>query len=1305
MKPKLLLFLVLFTTGILNAQEVYRSLIISEVRYDRNENAYVEVSNVGNKDVMLSDFRLNYLGDDNLPWTSAEGQRLRLPENTLKPGESFVVALVKEFQDALKEPYLYSAPTKPEMFEIADVLLYKYITPGYELLSKFYNGGDGLFLEQFVTEEDSVVIDQVGGVFDGADGTNGSITYDVAGVRAANRSAILIRKFNVKEGNLTFVRGIDIKESEWIPILFSYNPNPAGMASATEADRKLFWTVGNHGDYNLNENTLVSEVADIDWENKIISVPWGVRNLDDFMNVFEKQEGIAWHYHLSPAREDSAYCSARTGDKITLYACGNDLDEETFEIVVNEPTADANIVVPKYAYGEDGIYPVDIISGNEEVFMVTEGNSDMDTIFDIGIVGYPGATLAGMTYATNVDSLFKYLEKPANANWEIDWIDGVKRTSLKNGDKLKVTSENNSVKNYFIKVHDYEPSHDATLGSITWPDIPDFYKGIFGWIGDTIPGFSSNVTNYNLEVPLDVEGIPAIVGKTTDLNASFDVKKATSLRGTVEDRTATFTVTAEDDTTILEYNIQMSKEKHPDDKQPFYAEPFISEVVHHEQFNNDYIEICNPGTEALDLSNYMILRSVETSPGNAIKGYSDVVDWRDRYIKYIPGYKYGNETEWQVNPGILQPDVAVNSIVMPGDVFVLGHIHKTQFVDRSPTYQGYPWFASEACDVEFNLGNPWNEEVRYDCARAHYQGSQSNLYIMKILNDSIKRGLKAPIDPEDFEMVDIFGDGTGEFWDIGGFKSESHGDYRNRNWIRKPNYYKGVPEFGGSFGTNEENSEWLMSGMFYWNTQPIPEKSNNKYIYCCLDLGKHFLNDITEYLSTVNSVTYLVSEGYSQNETIRGVQTGTTVTEFLDNIIKSNQNQSLKLHSGVDGTALANEAILSMNDTLVVLSADSVNTTKYALEVTEQGLNSDARLTSSVYEINIVDEPKSADEENTGTGTISGFEYGTTLSTILNNVTVPTGASLMAVDKDGAYVPLQMLNFDTSYVYVTVNEDIYLDVIAEDGVTSISYELIPGSAENDAFVLSYVYNVQQGKLAIEFVPRGTAPQVFLSNLIVPRGASVKLVDKLGNGRMDGHLVQDDKLIVTAADGTTTKVYYLAMLATEPHPTPIYLAYVTSNRYTVDQAKMVIGGATGSTPIADFYNRIDPAFGANAIVLDMNGAIKASGDLDDGDVLQVTSADGKVVATYDLALDLTTSDLLSAGEIILYPNPSTGKVNISGLNPGARIQVFNPTGAVLNERIAGKTIETVSLDNQPSGIYIIMVTDTGKFIGNYKVIKR
>jgi len=1310
MKLRLLL-LFLLLAGMLNAQDTIRTFIITEARMDRNDICYVELTNIGEDPINMSHFefgRISPFGE--LPYSPAEGEYMMLPDKELAPGESFVIASFRDFSVKMHPLYpdiFGRRVTKEEMWDLADMQMHfphplsdKYtehtdsVSENYQIMET-WGGRDCWYIEQHFpatesTPADSLVIDQVGGVFDD-EGLNFDQAYDVAGVTDATATTTLVRKANVTQGNTNFAdaRGIDIADSEWIPIPHLY----MNGSDSYNPWRAVLWTVGNHGNYTLDETTLVSDVLDVDWTSKTITAPWGVRNNDDFMEMFEKTEGIAWHYHLSPAREDSAFNSARTGDKLTVYACGNTLQSETFDIIIEEPADNANIVIPMFApereYDEENntirsYYDATVNSGNDEVYQVTMNDTEMDTITN-GLFGIP--------YATRTDSLMKYLEKAPNADWEFVWIDGIERTDVKFGDILKVTSESGLAKEYFIKVDVYRPEHNAYLSSITWPDIdiPDYLIGLYGWLGDTIPNFGSTVFNYKVQVPSETQGIPALVSKTEDLNATVGVKRASSLSGTPEQRTIEFTVIAEDDTTVNVYSVQLEKEKDIDDIQPFEAEPFLSEIVFQDQWNNGFIEICNPGNQPLDLSDYMMVMTYNDKEGS-ITDYSGVDQWGVRYRKYVPGYKWKDETEWASNPGTLEQDLNVGALVQPGDVFVIGHINGTN-------QSGYPWWASEQCDVIVNTEyNPWNE-VYDDWASVAQDWMGTNFYIYKIVNDSVKQGRKPANDPSDFELIEVFGMGDGSNWIVGGEQVQ-----QTTNYMRKPQYWQGKTQYTESFGTNREDSEWIWTNRTYWTEQGIGWP--NDILYITLDIGKHFMHEVTGYKSTVSSIVYKVSPGYQNYQTIGGVKTGATATTFLSGIVKADEDQSLTLLAASDGSELTGDALLSNSDTLRVLSADSTNTTKYVLEVTEEGLSSDAELTSTRYVVDIDTDPQSVTEGHTaGSGSITGFEYGTQLKTILNNINVPAGAILQVIDEKGAYVPLQMLNFDTAYVDVTVNHLTYFEVTAEDGVTQIVYQLLPQVSQTMAFVTSNVYGVNQSDLIIRYVPRGTTVDAFMSNILPSLGATVKLVDKMGLERTDGQITQDDKLVVTAPNGENQTVYYLGMLATQLQPEVDYLAYVLSDVYTVDQGALIIGGAAGSTLLDDFYANITPAFGASAVVVDIYGEDKTSGDLDDGDMLKVVSADGSATVMYELALDLTTTEQLEKGEIVLYPNPTDGKVNINGLEKGTRLQVFNQVGSMIQDVTTDQNLETISLDKQPSGMYLIVVTKDAGYIGQFKVIRK
>ncbi|HKJ78452.1 MAG TPA: T9SS type A sorting domain-containing protein, partial [Prolixibacteraceae bacterium] len=640
----------------------------------------------------------------------------------------------------------------------------------------------------------------------------------------------------------------------------------------------------------------------------------------------------------------------------------------------------------------------------------------------------------------------------------------------------------------------------------------------------------------------------------------------------------------------------------------------------------------------------------------------------------------------------------------PGDVFVLGGI-KTDRMLPWGWWPDYPWTPPMQLDVQFNnvtsvgatYSNPWGEEVNNIIGT---KWKNTTYYIFKILNDSIKLGLKAATDPNDFELVETFGMADGSDWVIGGDPAD-----QITNYIRKPEIWKGETDHEASFGSDWENSQWIMTNWAYWQALNVgwPQELLN----INKDLGQHFFTPPSHYKSTVSSVVYKVSPGYSMNEEIRGPRNETTVADFMGNLIKAHDGQVLKVVSVADGSELATDATLSMNDTLVVMSADSVNFTKYRLDVTEEGLSSNAVLTSSKYTIEIIDEPMSVTEvadNHIGSGTITGFEYGTQLQTILNNIQVPIGASLNIVNANGAYVPTTMLNFDTAYVAVTVNHETYFEVVAENGSTTILYQLLPEASESSAFLTSDVYSVAQRDLLIEYIPGGTSVKTFLSNVVPSLGASIKVVDKYGMEKTLGNIVQDDRVVVTSPNATVQTVYYISMLATEYVQETLYLAYVTSNVYAVDQLDRMIKGATGTTELATFYNRIDPSMGATAIVVDADGNEKMSGDLDGSDMLKVVSADGKFTVMY--AFDLgTSSDFSEIANINVYPNPTDGRVNISGVEPGGRIQVYNSTGARISDINVRNSIETVSLNNQPSGMYLIVVSNDSKKLGQFKVLRR
>jgi hypothetical protein len=1331
MKLKLLLlFLCVVSFGVVlhaQTQKPYNKLLITEVRLEGTPNNYVEVTNMGDETIDLRDFEINRFspwppaGDN---WAQVQNTFFRLWEPTmypanspllqkryLAPGKSFLIATARDFGPEMwfKNPLKYPRrSTKKEFFQIADLLLHTWeensipgldsITPNWQLLDAWH-GYNGMFIRHHFTkmvdgieEKDSMIIDVFNGQFDEADGTNSSpcdCGFDVAGFTEATRLATLVRKYSVKQGISDFSshdanleaaklqfnqgKGIDLEDSEWIPI-----PNQGW----DEPWKAVYWTAGNHVDQVLNANLLESKTGKVivDLPNSKITVPWGVRNKDSLMFQFKKKPGLGWQYALSPNVEDSATNTASKGDTLILYVTGANPVIKKFTIDVFPPTADDNIVVPKNAYDWRLMrYPPIYLGPLPANYLRMEVTD--------GVAG--GDTIRGLSYAIRVDTLFRYLEKAPKATWKIIYKTGVEKPDLQTGDILRVTSESGKAKDYYIKCMQYVPGNDPYLGSITWPDMPSWFKGdvarSYGWKGDTIPGFVYSNLNYVVRIPVDYDGIPALAFTKRQLDSKVTVQRATTLSGTPENRTVYFYTVAEDDSTKRVYSVRFEKEKDKVNVQPWKGDAFISQWVYKDDWANDYLEVVNPSTEPIDMSNYMFIFA--WGPEGVTFGWDNATtEYGNAWLKYVPGKKWQNEANWQVQPRILEPDLNVNSIVYPGDVFVMASIGQNRWASNNIDMNVY----FNEIDINFRNynvagvpNNPWGYGG-WGNLLANWQGNWGgNIFMYKITNDSVKNGLKPATDIQDFELLEILGNNNnGLDFKVDGV--ENHDALFS--YYRKPHIYKPNPVPLASYGTSAETSEWTMVNERKLTAQGYGYPANRAKI---MDgIGSHIMDDVTIYRSTVTSKFYKVSPGYSMNETIKGITTGTTVGVFYNNILKANELQTLKVMS--NGVELAEAAAIKNGDVLTVLSADSTNTSKYVLEVTTGGLSSNAELTSATFTIDV-----------TGTtGTIGGFKQGTLLANIVSGVVVPPGATMTMVDENDAYMTLWKLRSDTNYVRVIATDKVHFEVIAENGTTKILYQLQPTSNPGDAYVTSDVYSVDQFASLIQFIPVGTAVRSLLMNVTPAPGASVVIYDKAGFTRTVGDIYKDDKLIVTSADGNTTKAYYFSMLNFFENK---YLAYVISEDYLVNQISFEITGPV-TLSVNEFFNKLYPSFGANLSVIDKDGNANTTGTFKKGDKLLVTAADGMTTATYNISM-ITKAIDVTAETIKMYPNPTDGRVILQGLAKGNRVRVFNATGVALRDVIVDNSTEYVSLAAQPAGIYIFVVSSGDQFINIQKIVKK
>ncbi|MDX9882118.1 MAG: T9SS type A sorting domain-containing protein [Prolixibacteraceae bacterium] len=1072
MKKIFLLFLFYMVILQLHAQQdTIRHLIFTEWRGDGMTNAYVELTNVGTAPVDLSRFTLAAISPhQNYP--SADGRHQKRLSGTLAAGKSYVIMNVYEGTT------LEGGPTyRTRMFPLSDLKVYMLeggvendSVSTYDRLLRLYDGISASVLWYHLENGDSVIVDAVNNDIDINTGKHVGVPSSVAGFESATVTNILVRKATIKRGNTSWdnARGVSLEDSEWLPI-----PN-----NGFDPNGYIFTTVGNHGDYNIS---IKSESIGISMQDTVLTVPWGILKGDSLLNEFQIDPNQAWLYQESPASMDSAYSIVRTGDKLTFYACGNTLQKMDFKILVSDPPANMARVFPLRNRNFDtGAYSL------STRYYVTHNVPVIDTIGNV-------------PFATRADTLLNYLVKAPKATWDISWIDGIERVDLKKGDKLKVTAEDGTtIKEYFIDVQAFSPSSNANLSAITWPGIPSFIEG---WKGDTIPLFVPDRYSYNIELPNGTTSVPALIALTQSLNASVQVKRAVSLKGSVEDRTTVFTVTAQDDTTSLSYSVLFSVAA-PDEKQEFRAEPFFSQIIHAHRNQNSFLEIVNPGNVPISLDNYIVIRSlVPGSPATALQEYLENTEtsWKQRYNKYVPGYRFQSLDDWIVKPGILTHDPSINPVLNPGEVFAIGRFHTNSA--RWP-------IEHEQVDIHFsnNLPNVWGESGFSHNALSWTRGFSIH-YLFKIENDSILEGKKSVGDPKDYTLIDMFGSSTAEYWSVAGMTVQEDG----WNFIRKPEIWHGNPESKGSFGTNPEDSEWIV---VKWAGSGTPWEPISA------GLGTHVMEVPTVYISTITSVNYIVSEGFSGLQSIQGDLSSLALQDFYKSIVKADQGQELTLYSGVDRSIKNPEDIVAGNDTLLVVSADKKNMTKYLL--VNNPVDTDAVLQAkegSGYSIEI----------NNDTGTITGMGYGITLKEVLNNLIKPVNASLNVIDEDNQLVPLTVMQYDTTVVDTKLGRSFLIEVIAQDGVTVITYKIVPTTLPGDAFVISSVYDVSQTKLIISKIPIGTSVAAFFDRIEASANASVKILDKGGFERQEGTLSYDDRLVVTSGDMSKTVTYYLDFL--------------------------------------------------------------------------------------------------------------------------------------------------------------------------------
>ena len=1121
-------------------------LIITEVRADAASTAYLEITNLGDTAINLDPFTIHSVhfntrcteySDSAITFNRANSAvdntigKLFL-KGIIQPGESFVVANVWDQNDARGSgiPNHNTAIAQiGKQFGHIDESLNEngwinkpewqcfgkdslVMDPTYNSQEQFLRGEQSAgYLIHWVYQKedgtfDSTYIDQFNHFWypdeNDAIGINhnqkGNKITPIAGIVDAITTSVMIRKPQVSKGNLNWdqSRGTDALTSEWIVI------------PKNRSKQMAFSTVGSHGDYQLDYTVKDPSKVALDDAAKTISIPWEIVRGDSLARYFNLGEGMAWSYDFVGNFEDSASYIARTGDVFTFYAAGNELKKAQYTLNVREAENDIALVFPKRRLNIDEEIVIDEETGIADTVYTRYWSAGF--VYNLS-VGPDIDSIINVSYATRTDSLLKYLDKPEKATWEFVWVDGVERVDLKYGDKLKVTSENGAnTKEYFIAVDEHVKNNSALLSAVTWPDVDK--KRYPRWIvGDTLPEFTPFKSSYIIELRPDENKIPALQFKTQNLRAKKKIVNATSIDGTLEQRTTSVTVTSESDTISLTYKFIFVRQGTP--VQPYIAEPFIAEFVHGITTQGWAVEIYNPGTEDLDLSRYIYVA------GSSSQTWQEAVEtcvtskyWAGNkndgimiyQTHYVPSKRWRNDASeelWMASPneenpyagpGFLRDDNQTDPWVKGNDVWVMAVAaggssqqakirQEADFIFRGIDADGttFAWDSTKILHRETPL---WNNPGH-------------NMWLLKILNDSIIEGTKDVRDHTAYQLIDRLEIPSGD-------SLAGRSGVKGMNWslIRKPSVVKGNLERMGGGNETAESSEWFVHHIndTDWNND-----------LAVSDLGLHKMDPVTNYLSTVTSVVLKVTPGYTgDNLSITG-----NISEYNSESIalvldKADNSQTFKFMRG--DAELSTSESLADGDLLVVTSGNEQNQTVYKL--VNSPLDNDTSLTA-----------KAGSGLTVSGNIVSGVSFGMTLKEALSNLEVSDKSVLNVLDAEGNLQPLQMHNLDSLVFEVLVSDKIFLQVVAENNDKAI-YSFDLGFDSSEAILLSNIIQIDQEKKLILELPLGSTALSMLEIVYANEGATIRILDKSGIQRFDGIMYIDDVIVVTAPDGVTKVTY-------------------------------------------------------------------------------------------------------------------------------------------------------------------------------------
>ena len=374
---------------------------------------------------------------------------------------------------------------------------------------------------------------------------------------------------------------------------------------------------------------------------------------------------------------------------------------------------------------------------------------------------------------------------------------------------IEVTAQDNVTKKTYNVIF-YVKSGDATLSDLKYNTTQ-------------VPSFDPATLNYNVELPYG-SSIPTIVATKNFAGASVNVVDATNLKGTLAERTATITVTAEDVNISKVYTIVFTVVKSTDatlsDLQYngttvtgfdaniikyFVSLPFGSSIPNVTATKNNADATITSITQVTDLSGDVAARTATvlvTAENGDTKTYSIVfrIDNTEKelfFSEYVEGSSNNKAIEIY-NPTNAAVDLSAYTIKISTNGAGFGKNSTGESATCSLPLSGT--LAAGDVYVIYNANASQTIKDKGDLISPTYPADGSNV---TSFNGNDALGLFKGTD-----LIDVFGIEitTATSFDIAGTTAASV----DHTIIRKPTATKGNTDWTTSAGTTEENSEWIV---------------------------------------------------------------------------------------------------------------------------------------------------------------------------------------------------------------------------------------------------------------------------------------------------------------------------------------------------------------------------------------------------------------------------------------------------------------------------------------------------------------